>query len=54
MKVGFVTAYFYIDGFCVAVSVSLLLMRRASVIPFTEEEYSDGDIPVAALNCLEK
>lgn len=39
---------------CSACYIVLWLPLSASVMPFTEEEYSDGDIPVAALNCLEK
>ena len=30
------------------------VLRSDRLIPFTEEEYSSGDIPVAFLNCLEK
>ena len=43
-----------VDHFMLCGALYLWLPRSASVIPFTEEEYSDGDIPVAVLNCLEK
>ena len=35
-------------------SFSFVECENALEIPFTEEEYSSGDIPVAFLNCLEK
>lgn len=29
-------------------------LRSDRLMPLTEDEYSNGDIPVAFLNCLEK
>ena len=39
---------------CIFYTNCIFFHRSAYVIPFTDDKYSIGDIPISFLNCLEK